>query len=438
MKQPETFCILPFTSMYVHSDGHVTSCCHGTKLFEVAEGQEPVYMHKDTLAGAFRSPTLLKLRENLLKGVRDANCENCWRNESLGQRSPRQIENDIFSEEAAAVLKGEIPDQPIHLNVSPGNLCNLKCRICRPGSSSKWTMEAEAVYGDDLIPRPDYLKSMPREDSRNLLMNWPETNQEFWETLERWVPKIKLFNFTGGEPFLSVRHFEVLEKSVKLGSAPNQTLRYNTNGSVFPTKAYTDIFPHFRHVQVLFSLDGTGRRFEYQRAGARWEDVLANLEKFRALPNVFTGVCMTVSAINMYYLLDELDFWLEKGVPVYLNLLTDPLHFNATIMPRHLKAALRKRLYAGDLRKYDKILMNKLEPVIEFLLSDGNESHWPEFSRHIELHDKYRGESFAAVFPEYAKLIQGKRGFASLFSRVFSRANAFMGCVITGAFPCLL
>ena len=60
------------------------------------------------------------------------------------------------------------------------------------------------------------------------------------------------------------RHFDILQTLVDKGRAKDISISYNTNGSIYP-KDYIDLWKQFKSVQVFFSVDGVGERFNYIR-----------------------------------------------------------------------------------------------------------------------------------------------------------------------------
>jgi MoaA/NifB/PqqE/SkfB family radical SAM enzyme len=154
------------------------------------------------------------------------------------------------------------PDQLWFIDLKLGNICNLKCRICGSWSSSKWAKEEiDYVPG---IDRKTHLAYKYLKDGA-----WPRESEVFWDNLKTLLPNIKYFEFTGGEPFLIEQHFELLRYAVEQGYSKNIEIHYNTNGTVFPEQA--ELWNNFKHVEIAFSIDNVGARFEYERYGADWK-----------------------------------------------------------------------------------------------------------------------------------------------------------------------
>lgn len=405
MNPPDSFCIIPWISIQARPDGRMAACCFMKTPYQSSDGED-LHLSSSTLSAGFHSKSANELRTNLLAGIKDKNCSICWAEEALGQKSKRQFELSGYETEAQEILDGKYElKQPIFLDISPGDTCNLKCRICNASTSSMWRQEAvDLKLHINSLPKSAVIESRVSKNGKEILFsNWSKTNDSFWHELEQWLPRIKKFNFVGGEPFLSKAHFELLTKAVLGGYSKYQKIQYNTNGTVYPEEQFCSIFSQFQYVQIWVSLDGVGKRFEYQRYGASWDQVLSNFENFRSHQFIDLAICLTVSAINIYYLFESLDFWLDRGVKVYLgNVIGDSL--NARCLPRQAKEKILERFTKTDIKKYDAILINRLEPFFEVLKTEEDFENWRNFCSSIKLHDQYRQEHYALTFPEAAQI----------------------------------
>ena len=123
-------------------------------------------------------------------------------------------------------------------------------------------------------------------------------------------------------------HLDLLHKIIKQGYAHKISIHYNTNGTQLPKDALDNIFPHFKYVDVHFSIDGTGKQFEYQRHPAKWDQVLGNLEVWKSYESekLDLSICHTVNIFNVFYLPEFIDWVDSFGMKLYLNTLHEPKH----------------------------------------------------------------------------------------------------------------
>ncbi|MGE3261034.1 MAG: twitch domain-containing radical SAM protein [Bacteriovoracia bacterium] len=409
-KLPENFCILPFTTMLVRADASVSVCCLNSSS-ATNEGGEQLHLYKDPLKRAFHSPLFQELRADMSAGKRHPSCENCWRDDDAGIPSKRIADNEIWGHWVDPSLEGKGPDSPIDVSFNLGTLCNLKCRICGSTSSSRWAQEYLELFGTDHIPRNnDFIKKMPLEESRALLSNWPQKNPELTSTIFEWLPHMERMEFLGGEPFLNMKQFEIVAKSVEIGAAKNQALHFATNGSQFPDESAREKWSHFKYVNVNISVDGLRDQFEYQRFGAKWDQALANIEKYRALDSVdLVQIYLSISVFTVFYLPEILSFWHKRGLNVCLSTVTNPHRFDARVIPPPLKKMILEK-YTHYQNELPADLREKMNGVGNFMNSADHSNLWLKFIESVWFHDDYRKQSFSQTFPEFHAEIE-RQGF---------------------------
>ncbi len=82
------------------------------------------------------------------------------------------------------------------------------------------------------------------------------------EQIDQHLADIRYIEFTGGEPFMIAEHFDMLQGIVDRGIAGQVEIHYNTNGTQYPARGEA-IWRHFKTVEIAFSIDDVGKRFEY-------------------------------------------------------------------------------------------------------------------------------------------------------------------------------
>lgn len=383
-----TFCILPFIHLEARSDSFVAPCCMSQEFYKKDDGTF-FTLSKDTLSDVWNSSSVLSLRNSLLAGEKPKACEACWVEESFGKESKRIRENSRWGT--------DINNHRLKfLDLKLGNTCNLKCRICSPGSSSNWIKEHKDIYGSDVVT--DIAKKINAD--RKHVMQWPDYNNFFWEDMNDILPNIELFEIYGGEPFLINRHFKVLEKSIELGYSSKQKIHYNTNGTIFPELAVKTIWPHFKEVDIMLSIDGTHEQFEYQRYPAKWENILHNIHKFREEFSGRLQICLTVSSLNVYYLPEYLEFFSQLNIPVWLNILYHPEVYSIKNLSLYTKHFITEKL-----NRYLQ-LNTDLLAVLKYMNENNNNDFQKDFLKKIALHDDYRKQNYSDIFPEFFKIIK--------------------------------
>jgi len=396
MPLSEKICILPWISIETSPIGTARPCCLAkdeiTYLDE--QGVEQKYNLKDhTLEEIYHSRYMQLLRRDFLYGQKPATCERCWNEEAAGRVSKRMNSRIRLKEYYDNVDWNNLnPDQLWFIDLKLGNICNLKCRICGSWSSSKWAKE-EIDYVPGIDRKTHLAYKFLQEGA------WPRESQVFWDNLKTLLPNIKYFEFTGGEPFLIEQHFELLRYAVENDYAKNIEIHYNTNGTVFPEAA--ELWDNFKHVEIAFSIDNIGARFEYERYGADWNAVQANIAKFTAMRSnkISTQLCTTMNIQNVYYL-PELCDWISSQTfdHVYFNMLHDPWHM---CISRMTFAAMDLVIPRLNNHKFDPRYRAEILRIVQFI-RNGEGSDGQEFLRKMQMADEYRKQSFLVTHEEIA------------------------------------
>jgi sulfatase maturation enzyme AslB (radical SAM superfamily) len=238
------------------------------------------------------NPYLVELRKEIKNNQFPMACNGCKNAEDLGLTSRRQGSNAWYKDKNLFNDTIEL----IRMDYWTGDTCNLACVICGPDNSSVWKREL----------------GLPVELQKS-------TVNQFWKNID--LTKIKFIHFNGGEPLLSKEHVKFLHA---IEHKAQVHLHYNTNGTILPSKELIDLWQHFSLVQLEFSIDDVGDRFEYQRYPAKWADVTAKLQWYidNAPHNCMFAVSTSVGILN-YSNLDQLNLWLQKNF--YTTRFADPI-----------------------------------------------------------------------------------------------------------------
>lgn len=390
-----SFCILPWVSLEASPIGTVRPCCLADD--EVSDEYDQPYSLTETpLSEIQNSEWMQHLRAKFLNGEKPATCRKCWREEEVGRTSKRmhtldRLKHIIVDEEWTTEAK------PLRfLDLKLGNICNLKCRICGSWSSSTFaTEELENVKS--------------KKDSWHYVMlsqgRWPRTSTHFWQDLYNMSAELRYLEFTGGEPFMIKEHFEYLQYLVDQGFAQNIEIHYNTNGTQWP-EDYIHLWQHFKLVEIAFSIDNVGIRFEYERTNANWVEVNHNIVKFIDLrdqyQNIQLQLCTTINIYNVLYL-ESITQWeyFDKFDFVYWNMLHDSPENCIQALPDTAKSTVAATLRRAEVSERVRREFNQ---AIEFMNRSNGVFAEAVRQRITEL-DAQRGHSLRSTHPELYRLL---------------------------------
>lgn len=393
---PKTICMLPWISIETSPIGTARPCCLAREEITNSDGVK-FDLNKDNIETIYHSEYMQNLRRQFRSGEQPATCKLCWDEEAAGRDSKR-IHSQVRLKELYTQVdwENDDPDQLWFLDLKLGNICNLKCRICGSWSSSKWADEE--------------LKYMPGVDKKQHIAYqwlkqgaWPR-NQDtnFWNNLRELLPNIKYLEFTGGEPWLIKEHFGLLEFAVANGYSKNIDIHYNTNGTVRPPELW--MWQHFGRVDIAFSVDNVNDRFEYERYGAVWDEVVENIDTIHNIrdtwDNVTTQLCFTVNIQNVYYL-DELLAWADtKGFDnIYFNMMHSPDHMSIQKMTPAAQELVLNKL--KTVFWTNNFYQKEIDNIIKFI-ELGTGSDGAEFLEKMQRTDTYRKQNFMDTHLEIA------------------------------------
>lgn len=384
------FCYFPFFQVLVSADGKYMPCSHHDGY--ITENGEVMAVKHFSIEQAWNSDYMNTLRSNFLSNTRHPGCNHCWKEQKLGLK-PMRYDSYAYGIQEEQVQQ---PISPKRVEINASNVCNLRCRICGPHASTRWIREAKELYG------------YPGE----LHFNMTPENQAI---IREWVPNFDQIGFFGGEPLMAQENIDLMRFCVETGHAQHISLLINTNATIYTDEIVT-LFKHFKQVYLNFSIDDIETRFEYQRSGANWNEVLENLRKYSehggysGTEQIQIKICCSVTAMNIYYFPEYFDFMNRSfpRLPVFWNMVFSPAELSMQIFPKAVKEIIASRLRTEVKATYEfeELRTRTVENLIDYLNGENGLS-FDAFFDYVQRHDKFRQESFEVVFPELWNLIKG-------------------------------
>jgi MoaA/NifB/PqqE/SkfB family radical SAM enzyme len=274
---------------------------------------------------------------------------------------------------------------PTSIDYSIGNLCNLKCVICGPENSSAWLSDYRELNPQIPINKFKYEKLNQIELDDPVLLN-----------------NLRKIHFHGGgDPLLSNKHINLLNRVKNLKGLGDLHVHYNINGTTTASDELLELWGECKLVELYFSIDDVGKRFDYQRTGASWDNVTKNMQWFfNNMPvNHMFKINCTWSYLNIFYL-DELFNWWQDNFQH--NRLGDPVNL---IFQKATGIAEVKWLSAATKQK----LINKFKdyPMLLDIVNPIKESNDPhnDFLEFISRLDSIRNTKITDTFDDFAILL---------------------------------
>ena len=217
-------------------------------------------------------------------------------------------------------------------------------------------------------------------------------------------------SFTGGEPLMTDKHYEILEHLIETGNT-KVTLEYNSNVSrlKYKNKSIIDLWNKFENVTVSASLDSWGSRAEYIREGTDWDKVERNLQTIKEkCPHVKISFNTVVSIFNLCTLTDFLKYITARGFNTNngsLYNIVDPNYYSVSAMPQQLKNTAKSKIedYMND---NPGKFSHQLKGVLRYIdNSKFDENAYKLFKAKTFYYDKIRNRDFVETFPELVDVI---------------------------------
>lgn len=394
----KTFCAAPWFQIKTDQSGHYRVCNSinpGASSFSHSEMSWP-----DQNPTQFvNSDYVTYLREQLTQGVRLPECALCWRNESCGGVSQRQIINNTVTRNRGHDLhntwlrsyldrkKDSSFDHLLSADIKLSNVCNFHCAMCGPDDSSRieasWRRDRDLPViqimlagRDDLL---DQVRKRHRDHDRNLRV--------LAEVLSHPIKNLKLL---GGEPLLDR---EALDLLISLSDAKKSQIAVSfvTNGSVDLT-AITDQLQGFRDIHFAVSLDSIGTVQDFIRRGSDWQQIAHNLDAWRSQhPSKLMTVVCTLQALNILHLRDLIVWCQTRHIELHFGHVTNPACLSLSAVPPILRQQAVDQI--KDLTDFDlSSLLDKFPHDTDLIPRMAQYMQWydpswletlPEWSDHV-------------------------------------------------------
>ena len=152
---------------------------------------------------------------------------------------------------------------------------------------------------------------------------------------------------------------------------------------------------HFKAVDIYFSIDAVGNRFELQRGGS-WQEVESNILRIKDLnlSNLTIHLQPTMNIMSLYYMDEVYDWATKHNFELVSNILLSPDHFNVKNLTKEAQDLIVEKLKDHPWKELQQMVTTiKSTPA-----SDGR-----LFREKIKWFDSVRQENFADSHPEIAK-----------------------------------
>jgi MoaA/NifB/PqqE/SkfB family radical SAM enzyme len=419
--QSPTFCTLPWIHLASNPNGRVKICCMSDEDLKKENG-DLFNLAKDSIDSIWNCDQIKDARQRMLNGEKVSACKSCYREEALGGHSMRIGFNEKWLQQESQAIKNRIRETqqnefvlhqlPWYYDLRQGNLCNLKCRSCSPENSVSIEKESQILANKSDWYKENINQGKPLDQAYK---NWFKSDF-FNDQLNAQLPNIKKLYFTGGEPTLIEKNFELMQKCVSNNESKHIELMFNTNMTNI-TDEFLTLLSEFKYVTLNLSIEGIGPVQEYLRGNSKWSKIECNLRKLaeNKKKNFSYLVTPVIQNTNVLHFVDMLTYFKKMNqefgdgtflfMPIILNA---PKHLDINILPHAVKIKAKELIQhfidtSADFLQYDHYLPVRLQQILSKLDSikpDDAKDLTEHFIKYTQLLDQERNQCFKTTFPE--------------------------------------
>ena len=330
----EKFCASVWHHMNINNRGQVKPCC----IFrdgKIPNDNENIFDWYETAYNDVKS-----------QGLEHKGCELCY----------KQEQNNIPSRRTWRGNKEHIPKSNKGINyidLSFGNYCNLKCRMCESRNSTKWIADEKYLEKNNFDIEREIFSLYTMSDERlDQIVNYCNSIDT-----DSFMLEIK-----GGEPFVTDQFYNFIHRLNDRFKSICKIVVF-TNGSGI-NEEYIDSLKGFKELKIHLSVEGTGKLYEYIRGGniVTLDTAISNIGKIiKSVPNTLFSASITVTMYNIFQLKDLHDRILKEMPKIkeidpklFASFSYNPRYLNPGILPDKYKNKI-KELYA-DMPAFDHMI----------------------------------------------------------------------------------
>jgi len=291
---------------------------------------------------------------------------------------------------------------PSYFDLRLGNVCNLKCTICKPLYSSQ--IERDPVHAPWNTDAP-YVRLANRFGTTDEWFNAEGLPNEIMEM----SGNLAMIQLAGGEPTINRTQIAFLKKLCVAGRAPAIDLTVVTNliavqPDVFATLA------QFKSLFVIVSVDGCGETYEYVRYPGTWPALVRNIGRLRQLrPDIQIRIDAVLQAINALNIPDLFEWADSQDIPIELWFGRGLDQYNDfRILPQDIRMQFASRFENYFVRKGNRD-MASVRQNVETIIAEATATDFSEqqrrervisFMHFINDLDSSRKLSFRKIAPD--------------------------------------
>lgn len=409
---PDHFCPQPFTYLYASHQGSWKPCCKADVYPDKSNLSFDEWWYEDSDLEDLRTAMLSDKVSPVLEDI----CAPCRRPESLGIKSYRQHSLDKYNDMFAGRLLSDVinsykksgfamlpeGERLFTLKVRGfGNHCNLKCYMCFPPNSTSRMNEMKNATSEsiDIFLRSNSNPHDELEKERKKLLDIDAEKTTVYQAIESVSSNISQINLAGGEPVMIEEYYNLLDKFIESGDAPEISVFMNSNLSRLGVKDKNimDYIDKFKRFFISASIDDIAERDEWIRYPSQFNKVLENYNTLNKHPNVDMNVNVTWSILNIANAENIIKYFKDLNIKVNpnLNFVNSPICLSVKNYP------FKEKL----IQRYSNSTSIVLQSLAKSLEEEFVQEEFDTAMRYIKDMDRVRKTKSYEVFPELSQFL---------------------------------
>lgn len=298
-------CFAAHNSFWINPQGFVRPCGR------YKENMQHI-SNFDNWSDVVQSNEYKKLQSDLDNDVWNSGCWRCKQDEANNIKSKRMFYERV-----------ELGPDDFMVDISMGNYCNLKCRMCGPHNSTLWKSDYELLTGESY-------------DDKTYVI----TDNDILK-LQRHLDSVKgdiLIELKGGEPFIMPQTEVLISKLLELKNCNRISLLIVTNATVVPQWLY-EYAKRFKEIRIAVSVDGIDEVYNYIRGTTKFNfnQCLNNIENISKIPGVTLQFNVVIQNLNIHQLKD-IHITLSKfSKSITYITLSQPEYHRINVLPKRIR-----------------------------------------------------------------------------------------------------
>lgn len=388
-KNHSTICPLPFKALSYNMLGDMGPCtnCNLVK-------------HK-SIGDYWKSSELHQLRTDMLNGIRNPSCTECYRREDSKTWNTRQ---HLLEKLPDYVYESDPVIKDLHVKFS--NVCNYMCIDCNFSSSS-------LIYKEDVDRGlQDYYKTYNVDGSlkKQGVIVYPENDEHAALTqIKKIIGSVETIAFSGGDPLYHWQQFDLLQYMVDNNISPH--LQYFTNLSRLIYKDYDliELWKNFPSLTIWTGFDAWKDGCDYFRKNMNFNKTVKNLRLVKdSVKNSEVSVVVTLTWLNAINAVEMVKWFMTEhpDLTITYNIVIHD-YLDMRVAPKFKKVQIDKTL--NDLKEFSKFRsphnVDMIQGLINYLWDEDWSDRFPDALKWLNELDKYRKQDFQRAFPEHQDII---------------------------------